>query len=193
MRARLRHILRVYRRGIIFCAGIFFGAVFVISYWGLYPIAVVNGDWVSARRFNLHMNAAEQYEAQEAATSTNPSVLRSKDLTVSIVSGLIEEQLIRQGAEKEFGAELKNLERQRTNAFLERASSIEAESKKYGLNKEKFEKEILRPQVVRDLLAGRLFLESLRLEDWLLAEKRKASVSIFSEIFLWNGEEVVAR
>lgn len=193
MRYNLRHLVRSYRQAITIFVVIFFGLIFFITVSGFYPIMVVNGDWISARRFRLHLGAAEHYESQARTTSATLTVLKNQDLTLSIVSGLIEEQLIEQGAEKEFGKTLDSLRTERTNNFLARPSDITEESRRYGLSRQKFEKEILRPQVTRDLLAGRLFLQSLRLEDWLVQEKKKASITIFSQVFSWNEGEVRAR
>ena len=193
MRVRLRQFIRIYRRVLIFLAVIFFVAIFVVTYGGFYPVAVVNGDWILARHFRTHLAAAKEYETSTTGTSTVSSVLKGSDLTVSVLDGLIEEVLIERGARSEFGDRFEPLRAERVGHFMDQSAVISAEAKRYGLNSQQFEKEIVIPQVTRDLLSGRLFLKPIRLEDWLTAQKRSPSVAIFSKIFHWNGEQVTVQ
>lgn len=193
MRARLRALTRTYRRPFLIAASVFLVLIFIIAYAGLYPIVVVNGDWITARKFRLHLSAAENYESQKQSTSTINSVLKDKDIVVSVLEGLIEAQFIEKGARLEFTDRLGSLKTQRLNDFLSQKAVMEEEGKKYGFSLEQFKKEILEPQVTRDLLSGRLFLKSMRLEDWLLEQKKTASVTLFSQVFYWDGREVRVR
>ncbi len=157
---------------------------------GFYPIMLVNGRWIMARQFWLHAQAAESYEKQGVSTSTATSVLRNNNLTISVLDGLVEEQLIEEGAQNEFKNTLQSLRKERLGQFLEKPQIIAEESKRYGLSVGQFEDEILRPQVTKDLLAGRLYLKSIRLEDWLHEQKKKASIKVFSQVFFWDGMEI---
>ncbi len=193
MRARLRELTRLYRRPFLIGSSILLALVIIIGYTGFYPIAIVNGEWVTARKFRLHLSAAENYESQKQSTSTINSVLKDKDLVVSVLEGLIEAQFIERGARLEFADRLGSLRAQRLSDFMTQKAVMEEEGKKYGFNLDQFKKEILEPQVTRDLFSGRLFLKSMRLEDWLLEQKKTTSVTIFSQVFYWDGREVRVR
>lgn len=193
MRARLRALTRSYRRPFLIGSSIFLTLILVIGYTGFYPIVIVNGDWITARKFRLHLSAAENYESQKQSTSTINSVLKDKDIVVSVLEGLIEAQFIEKGARLEFADRLGSLKTQRLNDFLSQKAVMEEEGKKYGFNLDQFKKEILEPQVTRDLFSGRLFLKSMRLEDWLLEQKKTGSVTLLSQVFYWDGREVQVR
>lgn len=194
MRVHLRTLVRVHGRllGIlVLCILLSAG---IISYFGFYPIGVVNGDWILARQFYIRLQAAERYEDQaREATSTKNSTLKNADLATSVLEGLVEERLVAAGAKKEFEGRLSSLKAQRIESFFEDREAVRQEAERYGISSEQFRSEVLEPQVVRDLFAGRLFLQSMRLEDWLKEQKHNASVSFFSNIFLWEDGTVRIR
>ncbi|MEK7187526.1 MAG: hypothetical protein AAB691_01600 [Patescibacteria group bacterium] len=151
---------------------------------------MVNGDWVLARQFDLHLRAAEEYEKNTAAATSTPSVLKDSNLVTAVLEGLIEEKLIERGARREFSSELEARKKELLASFLKDNPITGEEGARYGMKLMVFEQEILLPQITRDLLAGRLYLQSLRLEDWLTFEKKNARVSIFSKVFTWDGGSV---
>jgi len=170
------------------------GGVFLVS-GGYYPIAVVGGDLITARRFLGEYRAASIYY-QNILKTYNPvfeeEELAAADLQLAVVNSLIEKSLIAKGARSEAGNDFKYLIDNKLEKFTGDTELERAALALYGLNKREFHKGVLIPQAEREILAGRLFLRGEKIEDWLRETKQTAQVVIFSPRFEWNGEAVVS-
>lgn len=170
--------------------------IFLVSQ-GYYPIALVENDLISARRFVEEYTAASFY--YKNVLKTYGSALRDvprltpSDLRLAVMNGIVEKVLISKGAKLETGEDLDYLISNKLAKFAGDEKLGEAVEALYGLTRKEFERDILIPQAEREILAGRLFLRGENLEDWLRKAKAAARVIIFSPQFGWNGEAVVGK
>ncbi|HUX36008.1 MAG TPA: hypothetical protein VMV71_03185 [Candidatus Paceibacterota bacterium] len=174
-------------------------AIFFISF-GYYPIAIVNGRFITAKTFvNDYAVASVYYQnilkTYEKSSST-PEILTPAQIQQSVLTGLIENVLIDDGARKEIGSGLDNLVNEKVNQAVDSGASGDIEKavkSVYGINMNDFKNEILVPQAERDLLTGSLFLKGQKIEDWLTAAKKAGNIIILSGKFYWDGENVNSR
>ncbi|MDO8664499.1 MAG: hypothetical protein Q7K44_03080 [Candidatus Liptonbacteria bacterium] len=184
-------------------------AIYFVSV-GYYPIAVVNGDIITANTFINNYDTASVYyrnflktygsalstgsgQASSSQIETNSStlqILTPSQIQKSVLAGLIENILIEKGARKEMGKELDRLVGEKVSQAVEVPEIEKAVWTIYGLSLNDFKREVLVPQAERDILTGSLFLKGQKIEDWLSAEKKSSNIVILSRKFYWNGEDV---
>ena len=187
-----------YKFYIIFFVIIGFGiSMFSFISSGYYPIALVDGNLITARTFlNDYIAASSYYDnlvkANKSASSSVPA-LSHEDIQKSVMAGLIENALIKNGARKEIGNDLSRLVDEKVNEVTNAPGMEKTVLALYGLNLGDFKKEILIPQAERDVLTGSLFLRGEKIEDWLAAAKKSGSIMIFSGKFYRNGQDVASR
>lgn len=179
---------------LLIVAGAGISTVYFVSA-GYYPIAVVDGHFITAKTFDGDYAVVSSYyrnvmKTYENSTST-PEILTPDQIRQSVLSGLIENSLIDAGARKEVGKDLDNLVNEKINQVTDIAGIENGVKTLYGLGLDSFKKEILAPQAERDILTGSLFLKGQKMDEWLAAAKKSANVIILSGKFRWDGENVV--
>lgn len=184
-----------YKLYIIFFSIIALGVV-AISFisFGYYPVAIVNGHLITARMFVSDYAVASVYyrnilKTYEKSSST-PDVLTPGQIQQSVLTGLIENVLIDDGARKEIGKDLDRLVNEKVVQAADTDGIEKAVKSVYGIDINDFKEEILVPQAERDVLTGSLFLKGQKIEDWLSAAKKSSSIMILSGKFYWDGENV---
>ncbi len=187
-----------YRIYIIFLIIVSVGlsGLFLVSR-GYYPIALVDGEFVSARRFVDDYNAALLYYNNFLKTykpnAEESEKISPSDLQLAVIGNIIERVLISHAARKEAGSDLDVLIAGKIDKYLGDPQLAQAASALYGWNMEDFKKNVLVPQAEREILLGRFFLRAQNFETWFSETKRSVTVYIFSPRFEWNGEAVVRK
>ncbi len=182
----------------VFFSAIAFGiaAISFVSY-GYYPVAIVNGHFITAKLFaNDYAIASAYYQnivKSYGNSSSTAGVLTSSEIQQSVLTGLIENVLIEDGARKEMGGDLSRLVNEKVSKATDIDGIDKAVKSVYGMSLDDFKKEILVPQAERDVLTGSLFLKGQKIEDWLSAAKKSSKVMILSGKFYWNGETVASK
>lgn len=181
---------------IFFTIAILGFGIMTLIYGGYYPIAVVNGSFLSAKSFAGEYNATSLYYQNLLKINPNyageTAQTPASDLQLAAINNLIEQSLIANGARKEAGADFNYL----LNNKLDKFSGVKPEKLDkavktlYGLNADDFRGIVLIPQAEREILEGRLFLKGEKIEDWLMNAKKTAKVMILSAQFFWNGDSV---
>lgn len=186
-----------YRKQALIALGIFAGllAIFLISS-DFYPILIVNGSAVSARRFSKNYRAASFYQDNLVKTySQGQSPIEpvsDRDLEAMVLSQLVEAKLVDAGIRREVGGDLEYLVAGKIQKYDESQDLKGAAASLYGMSYSDFREEVLVPQAKRDILAGRLYLRGEDVQDWLARGKKSAQIIVFSKRFRWDGEKVVA-
>jgi hypothetical protein len=150
---------------LIFLGIIFLGlAGYYVIRLGHYPLAIVNGDIVSASHFNEEFAAAYRYYSLSLRGEKNVD-LRGREFVREIrratLNDLLEKALISQELESRVGGELSRLVESKLAAQkIDRRSIEESAKVLYGLTLADFTQLVLVPQAEREILEGRLFLEN---------------------------------
>lgn len=187
-----------YRIYIIFSlvVGVGLLAILLVS-WGYYPVATVNGDFISARQLSHEFGAASLYYKNLLQTYRpalkDAEQLSASDLQLAVLNSLIEKSLISKAVRQETGEDFAYLLENKLSRFLGDEELEIAAANLYGLSGEEFRGDVLVPQAEREILAGRLFLRGEEIEDWILKAKAAARVTLFSPNFEWTGEAVTSR
>ncbi len=183
---------------ILFCAFIVSGTgIYILAHNGLYPIAVVNMDVITAKKANEDFAVAYNFfkntltaSGSDLQTLNNPQSLmeiKRAMLDKLITDALIMRELRKRVDEKEFNgiAEKNILKITENNANIK-----EAAKKIYGLEFEDFKKIVLMPEAYREILAGRMFLNQEDFSKWLGEARAGANVLIFSSQLQWKENSV---
>lgn len=186
---KIRAILLLGCVAVLFAAALFF--------FGIYPIAMVNGQIITAKQFHIASAAASTYyenmlktygQGKEDVKSINQAELES-----GILSGLIEDELIAEKLNTDLGKELPYVLNEKLGAVDNSADLKNAAATLYGMSWDDFKREILVSQAMRDILSEHLFLKKEKGEDWLASAKKSASIILFSSKFGWDGSKVSER
>ena len=177
----------------IMAAGIL--AIFLVSQ-GYYPIAMVQGSFVSAKTFTEEYRAAS-FSYQNALKAygsvlQNSSTLTQADLQAGVMDQIIENDIIKNAAQKEAGSALDGLVQSKVGQYANDEALAKASVTLYGLDQKALIADVLVPTATKDILAGRLTQQGIKFDDWLASAKKSAQVIIFSSQFRWDGAEVKA-
>lgn len=168
------------------------GTFFVVS-GGYYPVAIVEGVWISNHALSRNVYANTRYYQSVVASGeygTSTLALAELDFGPATLTRLIEDVLVAREAEKVFGKDYPFLLKQKTDTYEHDAELKQAVNKVYGMSFADFREDVLIPQATRDLVDSQLFLRGKTIQEWLEDAKQVASVKIFSSYLYWDGEEV---
>ena len=168
--------------------------VMALTSLGYYPILVVNGAPVTARRFFINNKAALQYAENLAKTYPNQAGAAPQDpneIGARVLTGLVEETLLNQGLSEEAGRDADMLVAERIAKYGTDKKLENATEALYGMSLAQFREEVLIPQAKQDIFKGRLFLKDKSLDEWMVDAKKSARVVVLSTQFKWDGEKIV--
>jgi hypothetical protein len=172
---------------------VFLLAVLAFVSYGYYPIAIVNGNFISAHTFLKDYSALAFLNAnlsKISATSSDAFAATPDEISRSVMNGLVENALVEAQTKKETRSDFSALIDQKV-AEAAKASGLENAAKTlYGLSFRDFKDEVLRPQAELDILRGRLFLKGQNIDEWLANAKKSARVVFLSGRFRWSGDHV---
>ena len=177
---------------IIFLVIILFGlGSYYLVRAGYYPLVLVNSTVILANEFRNNYNAAAVYY-QNVFNTYSPENLKKinipeflDELRRATLDKMVENVLIYSELNREIGNDLPILVERKIPKFEEITASL------YGLTAVQFKELVLKPQARREILEGRLFLNKLSVDDWMLHTRSEAKVLIFSSSFTWIGGKVV--
>ncbi|MDO8574128.1 MAG: hypothetical protein Q7R86_00680 [bacterium] len=184
-----------YKHYVIFITLVIFGlAAFFLISSGYYPILSINGTMISARTIWKNYQAGSLYYQNILLTYEleieEKDVISETDLKRSVLTQIIENNLIDQEVRRELGDDLDLLVTNKLSDLGSQAKLQEAAQTLYGLPLNDFEQEILVPLAKQEILTGRLFLDGENLDTWLSNNKKVSDIKIFSREFYWDGQEV---
>ena len=200
--AQINHFIRHRRRVAIALAtgAVVLVVIIILVATDRYPIMVVNGALISARRFEQNFASAAVYRdnlvrSNEGSQETVEALQRVtfEDLGAGVLDQLVAAVLVDRGARREVGSDLPGLVHGKIDEYGNDPEIQRGVQTLYGMGYADFRDEVLVPQAERDILAGRLFLRGQDIEQWLAGERQQASVYVLSSRFRWDGEKVVAQ
>ena len=174
-------------------------AIFIVTlfFFGLYPIATVNGRIITEKQFHAASAAVSRYYANVAAVynqgNTDQKALSQPELEASALTGLIENELIAEKLQADLGKELPYILSERLSAVGNSPDLKKGAATMYGMSWNDFKEQILVSQAMKDILSENLFLKKENIDDWLTSAKQSASIRIFTGGYTWNGTAVVKK
>ena len=175
------------------------GALLVLAL-GLYPIALVNGSPVWASSFRAYVGSALAYQqaVRDTYVSTSSALLAAslegeQQLGAAALDELVEQKLIEQGIARLAGENADDLVQTKLDALLKEPDLPGASRALFQLDPDAFVRAILRPQAEREVLTGRIYLDSQTLEAWVAQARAEAQVRVLSSSYGWEAGRVRAR
>ncbi|MEK7560428.1 MAG: hypothetical protein AAB539_00535 [Patescibacteria group bacterium] len=162
-------------------------AVLVITGW--YPVARVNGRIITYARWTRLESAATRMASIDAQ-STGGAGTAVAEAQRNTLTFLIENILIASEG-KTIVPDLAAKSRARVRDATREASTLgQSAEMTFGLNRRDFEKFILIPQAMREILEEELTAQKKDFDAWFTDVKQNASVDVFFVPFAWDGTEI---
>jgi len=166
---------------------------------GFYPIAVVDGQMISARIFEEAAGSARHYFNQVANT-----YLKSEDrdripeigeeIRRATLDKLIENILVYKALADASDIDVNTVVEDRLNSLKTQTPDFEkAVSALYGLTALRFQDLFLVPQARQEILEERVKNEAADWSDWIKAVRKKSKVYVLARGLYWNGAEVLIK
>jgi hypothetical protein len=168
---------------------------------GAYPLAVVNGRVIWAATYRSYVASALAY--QQAARDTYSSATStplldaatSGEVSLGMVAldDLVEQRIIESGLEVLVGENAPRLIDNKVRDLQNEPMLPGASRALFQLDPEAFRTAILRPQAMREVLDGRVYLDGKTYEEWVAQARKEARVRLLSSTYRWDGEQVRAK
>lgn len=183
---------------ILFIGVLVVGVAGTSALYGFYPVALVNKKIITQRTFQKAESAAGAFtntELQKTGMkpidfSSSANVSLRRDLARGVLTFLVEDYLVEKGGKEliqNFDAQVQT----KVEHVLAKGKNIENAAKLvYGTSLNEFRTLVLRPQARRDVVAETLEEKDQDFFDWLLAQKKNASVRLIFVDFRWTGEKI---
>lgn len=188
---KIAKLIAIIGGGVVVVGGIILG---VTGYW---PIARVGYKAITYATFRDNFMMADHfYRSNVKITGEDGTVVDAKeiqrDLQRATMEGLIEQIVIDEELKGKYTPD--DLDRLIDNKIsgvdLGTEDMKKAVELLYGLTPEQFRELVLLPKAKQELLEGNLTLQNGTFNDWLIAKKKEAGVSIFVPSLYWDGSEV---
>lgn len=173
--------------------------IFYILNNGLYPVAFVNGNAISADEFERVATAALRFyiKSQEAArhrmlTPEEVDVLY-EEIRRGTLDKLIGDRLVDAELAARFGTRAHDLAEEKIAAISSEKLRAAATGL-YEMAYEEFRDTLLLPEAKQELLGEAIKSEAMNVGEWLMAARSRARVAIFMPHLIWqNGGVEIAR
>ena len=169
------------------------GLYFVFNQ-GYFPVAIVEGKFITQRTLDKGYAASVQYYKTTAGDSIDLQGLDNlaKDIKGAVLDSLIENILITNRLTGLLGRNADEaVETKIQNLTMNVAEINEATKILYGLDFDEFTALILRPQGAREVLEDFLANQQEDIDQWLIDRRGEASVIILDRSFTWQDGRVV--
>lgn len=165
---------------VIMAAGL---GVYFAANQGWYPVVIINSRFISARAWTKQIEAASQYYRVVLQASNLPQDV-VEEIRRSALDKLVENAII-YGELKSGADNVDALVAAKLDALkLDSGKIGEASAALYGLEFNEFKELVLVPEARREILFERLT------QNQVVEVKAKASVTLLTNNFYWNGERV---
>ena len=175
------------------------GIICWLIFSGNYPVVIINWRIITMKNFNEDFTASlNYYEKTQKVYGGDSQLLRSEEVKNEIkralLTSLIEDVLIDGELRKEVkSADLERMVNNKIDNIKQDENTKKAAEILYGFSYEIFEEKVLAPMAKKEILGGRLYLNSKNIDDYLKEVRKKAKIIILLPGFDWNGKEVIIR
>jgi len=174
------------------------GAAYLIRL-GFYPIAIVDGQMISAKIFEEAAGSARHYFNQVANTYLKkedrdriPAI--REEIRRATLDKLIENTLVYKALTDSADIDVNAVVENRLNGLKTQKPDFEkAVSTLYGLTVSRFTELVLVPQAQQEILEERVKDEAADFSDWIKAVRKKSKVYVLARGLYWNGTEVLMK
>jgi len=161
---------------------------------GWYPVAIINGKFLSEQVLQKESDAALQYHLATSGEKRPLPENFSQELRKNILDSLIEHRLIYGSLKSQLGNSFgERVSQKLTNLKIDRNKTEEAASLLYGLTFEEFENIVLIPQAAKEILGEQVTSNQENVQDWIKKSRANASVIILDLDFAWEDGRVMLR
>lgn len=190
----MRKILTIAVLLILFLIG---GAIFTAAK-GYYPVAIVEGHWISAREWIRMQEGILQSIASQTASAGDPAINFTSKEGRALVEEvrknslilLIEDAIVEEKGGAVVGDFTNHIKQKADEALKGRGNIAQAVQAAYGFTMEEFNRFIVLPQSRRDAIEERLNEKGEEFETWLEQAKSDARVRLLFVPFGWNDKVV---
>ncbi|MEK7590473.1 MAG: hypothetical protein AAB454_02055 [Patescibacteria group bacterium] len=165
--------------------------IYFIASNGWYPIAIVNGKFITEQNVRKEYSAAARYYVEAFNVKQGAGLFR-KEIRRAVLDKLIENVLIYDGLKERLGGDVTNAVSEKLqNLNMNEAQVGEATAVLYGLTFQEFKDIILIPQATKEILEVYLSEEKKDIGGWLKEARAGASVTLLIKEFSWKDSQLM--
>ncbi len=169
--------------------------IYFLTISGNYPIAYVNGDFISQKSYNEYLVSAVHYYSEASKVANNGEPIQDfspyiPEIRRSILDKIISDSIIESRLEDVLGSDLDGMVSKKIEPAIQSDKFPQYASSLYGISFERVRKIVLEPQARQEILQGRLSLENLNFDNWISEAKKNAKIHIFINDLKWDGSAV---
>ena len=173
------------------------GIICWLIFSGNYPVVIINWRIITMKNFNESYAASLNYYKQTQRVYGGDSQLLQleevkNEIKRALLTSLIEDVLIDGELRKEVkSADLERMVNNKIDNIKQDENTKKAAEILYGFSYEIFEEKVLAPMAKKEILGGRLYLNSKNIDDYLKEVRKKAKIIILLPGFDWNKKEII--
>lgn len=182
---------------ILFTIVVCIGAI--MWFFGLFPIARINGDYMLYRTYGNRVNALEMFEEKSKKSSEGGAFTPAdaERIQQRVLQDLVTEKIFRQyiqdhsslaGVEDEASTAV-----QGTLAVADPDILPRATKELYGWSVNEFMKEVLFPQALQNKLREHIERDGAEFEEFVRTQLRNANVRFYTVPWKWENGEVIKK
>ena len=175
------------------------GIICWLIFSGNYPVVIINWRIITMKNFNESYAASLNYYKQTQRVYGGDSQLLQleevkNEIKRALLTSLIEDVLIDGELRKEVkSADLERMVNNKIDNIKQDENTKKAAEILYGFSYEIFEEKVLAPMAKKEILGGRLYLNSKNIDDYLKEVRKKAKIIILLPGFDWNKKEIILK
>lgn len=178
---------------ILVCIGV------TVWFFGLFPIARINGDYMLYRAYHERAKAFELFESKSRLASGNTALLdgEKNNSKKTVLQNLIKEQIFKQYINKHTAlVEIKNTAHAVVAGTLKDANPDilpRATKEIYGWSVDEFVKNVIFPQALQNELEKAIESDGTSFEEFTRMELSNAKVKLYAVPWKWENGQLIEK
>lgn len=168
-----------------------------VWFFGLFPVARINGDYILYRAYHERAQAFELFESKSRLASGNTTLSddEKNDIKKTVLQNLIKEQIFEQYIDKHTAlAEVKNTAHAVAAGTLKEADPDvlpRATKEIFGWSVDEFVKNVIFPQALQNELKKAIESDGTSFEEFTRMELSNAEVKLYAVPWKWENGGLV--
>ncbi|MEZ4156562.1 MAG: hypothetical protein R3B52_01105 [Candidatus Paceibacterota bacterium] len=172
--------------------------IYYLNQANAYPVASVNGEFISASYYQKSLELGKAYYEKELVlTQAQQEEFNREEFDIELkratLSALIHAAIARQELEVLLTKEeaTKRVEQRLAEVEEERGSALEEAVKGvFETDIETFREVVLRPEAYKEILEQEVSERGMNYQAWMQAKVLSASVEVFANGYQWKGMDI---
>lgn len=166
--------------------------MYYLTISGNYPIAYIDGDFVSQKSYSEYLVSAVHYYSEASKVANKGEEIKDfasyiPEIKRSILDKIISDSIIENKLEDMLGNDLNPMVSKKVEPATQNEKFSQYVSSLYGISFERVKAIVLEPQARQEILESRLSMQNINFNNWITNAKKGAKVHLFINGLKWDG------